>query len=82
MENSNGNELLSKLDFPVSRANKVILAIKNKNQSTVLDSISIEDSQQIPLKKVSDLIKNLNSQQNPLVVPVWKDLAMKKKNAW
>lgn len=83
VEISNERMLLNKLDFPYNRANKVILAAKSGNGLSVASSSSTStEENSLPMKKVSDLIKNLNSQQNPPVMPVWKDLAIKKKNAW
>ena len=70
--------------------NKIILITKSgddnicqkKTLGTYNKSAEVNESM-MPLRKVSDLIKNLNSEKNNAsVVPSWKDLALKKKSVW
>ena len=59
---------------------KVVLVSRNENtQSNNMKEISNRND--LPLRKVSERIKDLNGPKMP-AEPVWKDLALKKKNAW
>ncbi len=75
-ENREESKLLDKRNCSFALANKIILETKSRNNKE-----NEEGAEITPPKKVSDLIKNLNSQTSS-IVPPWKDLAMKKKNAW
>ena len=62
-----------------SCTNKVILVTKNENTR---DAKVNSDEKIIPLKKVSDLIKDLNGGNKASTTPAWKDNMLKKKNSW
>lgn len=63
------------------KSNKIILVPKiDVIQNNVKPINEIEQPE--PIKKVADLIKNLNGEKNSPTIPIWKDLALKKKNAW